>query len=1740
MARKKKTATLTGEQLQSHSVESGNIDEVTTEPRGENIVDDTTPELVDRPDPDPEAELAGEPEFHADARADEKGRELPPGPEPSGEDQWLEAFSNDMDKRFLSGPGTQPGWMNQPVDRYERVVTGQEAMEDIPRIQDALLASEEEDQHASVEAEVLEEFPDLEHEEKVEKVLETRKSDPKSFNGREPVYADPGTPLDDMHRGWLNEIKGWASSELFPIGPPGYHLAVGGEALTKISAKQAAESVKDVGSELGSLAKNTAIAVPLTIAQTMGAALDVADSVIRLIGEVEDWINVELGVSNPELWGLAPDTTREEIEALMADGLATQLADWARLPDRIPESRWSEALVAYRGLARFLVAMRLMGPMSRNVVNSMGIKSVWARRIAEGAIAGGAADMLMGGEANIMTWMFGENEKVRDSFIGWLIHDEDDTVHERNFRNLVEGSLILGPLLDIIMIAAKASQNLIRMQKLTDKERRLEVLRQRIAGESGKPLTKEEVKARRSEIEELERNKWGEVSANEVEDAISGAVERAQNRLDAIEKSFRESGGVFVDGKPLTKKNAPKKIFENGKTRKISFSEIVERNENIIRDPKTARYVFADVDSLSPAEMATRRKAREVMNQKRKPGSRKRLAQLNLASVFHHGGKSVDEFLKDVLGTLDDHVGLTAQTHRAVKQKARRGVDQLDLRDVLALGDDEVLNSVKSVQARQLLGDLTDVVHEMGKKAGEGTATVAEKYAFRQALVIHRAVLERILGVRANAGRSVDSWRIDVHSDIRRAQIMQEGLEATGGNFTLDKILYNIDKLDHVPGSGINDKMAGMMELSAGQKFEGIMRELATLAPLWSVKTHIKNHVGTGYSVFVMDTLSSFIGGRISHMKGDLPEDMMWRDQWKAKLIGFQLSWRDALTAAGERAVTGKSPVHGLTSSKLDIPQESIFGQLKTVSASRAGRIYVDPFRLMFANIGKIHSLSGRMLMSADEFYTFSAYRSNLYEQAYVRASREAAELHNATKKLDLQTFPLDKHVEKLSVPEMVLLKGEVDYKISQELDGIEFEAKHLREGRGPETIDEVLEGLSHEDSVLLSAALDHRITTHQDLWVRKGQTTTDPKLKLASDIDSLDREELLIAERYLRRRILGQDPVVPIQPGNRTLDEKFEALTPHEREAHLIAISDRISTYGLPKKKAPAPIGGTLPADVLDEIEDYTLDQLRQAREIVSERITDTLHQGSSIRPTPDAGSFEFIADNLTPNQLYMTSAALGNRINAIMERTDITSASSIANPLKFKDDVQAGAEMMNARMMWYVRNPPADMQAEAIKHAKRATFTDREHGDTLQKILRFQKKPGAYNLATYISTPASVFKNGVRHTPLVNRLLKDVREDLDAGGARAARAHAQTVAGAATMSLYWEPILYGDMFVVGSPDRGERQLQYEHGHRRHTVTLHPKYDGKMIVDGVVMDVGTVEQLLPTLVVMGRIAEIWKEKQFDEDDPDFASIMADVASVFISGVVSPSFLANGRDIMQVLSEERSSNNWVWLIHQRAMQHKPFVGALDNMAGEYDDTIRSTSANRWSGEAGVFNSLLYDRIPVWESRLPYKPTYMGGTRDISKIWFPGFSLKELGSEFAYTEVRRLGLNPEPPRMKQQFSFFGAPVTVDFKDYPTLYPGYVRFLHFGMKLFDGQTKSYAEEMNNIDSGPGRFEYEMKPDHKKKETIRAMLRVTRQAGRFYYFANHLKTIQSDDAKELRNRLLKEHAKWAVENDQPMLNE
>lgn len=201
-------------------------------------------------------------------------------------------------------------------------------------------------------------------------------------------------------------------------------------------------------------------------------------------------------------------------------------------------------------------------------------------------------------------------------------------------------------------------------------------------------------------------------------------------------------------------------------------------------------------------------------------------------------------------------------------------------------------------------------------------------------------------------------------------------------------------------------------------------------------------------------------------------------------------------------------------------------------------------------------------------------------------------------------------------------------------------------------------------------------------------------------------------------------------------------------------------------------------------------------------------------------------------------------------------------------------------------VQNDPAISKAVSAA-GLRFTFNTGlgEAGQAVQELVR---KGHLQLLVPFIRTPANIFKEMIRLTPLAPSI-KEWRTAYEAGGAEKAKAISEVVMGTAISGVVAAYALSGGITGQGSPDPNKRRAAIAAGWQPYSLKIGNKYY-------------SYQRLQPVGTLIGMAAdltEVWENAAGEENNK--VATMLSVA--FANAVTQQTFLQGVTSIVQVLAD---------------------------------------------------------------------------------------------------------------------------------------------------------------------------------------------------------------------------------------------
>ena len=289
----------------------------------------------------------------------------------------------------------------------------------------------------------------------------------------------------------------------------------------------------------------------------------------------------------------------------------------------------------------------------------------------------------------------------------------------------------------------------------------------------------------------------------------------------------------------------------------------------------------------------------------------------------------------------------------------------------------EAFNAEQAVSARIVYNDVTTKLMESAKRAASPEASTVDQFNFRKMIAVHHAVQKEFMGMRAEAGRALQAWKIPVGSAGDRVRDVEQLMIEFGGSDASSTLAKRIA----AAGSGLNTSQINEITMKSGLARSGdALSEAWTLGLLTNPTTHIVN---TASNLLVAGNL---VAERFLASK--MPNSPVTAREATQLLVGMLESTKDAFRNAGAAFKTGQG---GYGLGKIELPRVRATSAevLEATGMMKPVAYGVDMY-------GRMLSVVGKSLLAGDEFSKTILYRGQLK----ALATREGQQMGLAGRKL--------------------------------------------------------------------------------------------------------------------------------------------------------------------------------------------------------------------------------------------------------------------------------------------------------------------------------------------------------------------------------------------------------------------------------------------------------------------------------------------------------------------------------------------------------------------------------------------------------------------------------------------------------------------------------------------------------------------------------------------------------------------
>lgn len=273
----------------------------------------------------------------------------------------------------------------------------------------------------------------------------------------------------------------------------------------------------------------------------------------------------------------------------------------------------------------------------------------------------------------------------------------------------------------------------------------------------------------------------------------------------------------------------------------------------------------------------------------------------------------------------------------------------------------EAFTAEEALAARQILVASGENIIRLAKQADVGGDL--ELALLRRAMAQHQAIQHQVAGMTAEAGRALQSFRIQAQSTKEQQRAIEDAINDSGGFDINKQLAKRLSQLE-------NSKEVGqVLSQMHGNRWWNASSELFINGILSGAPTHMANMVSNLFvnALTVSERkVASLFGDSIQPGEAD------------AMLVGMVHGMRDGFRLGWQALRTGEPSDKFV---KIDT------NKYKAIAGEKFG--LTGPIGRVVDYIGIAIRTSGRLLTAEDEFFKAVGYRMELHAQAYRTAFNE-------------------------------------------------------------------------------------------------------------------------------------------------------------------------------------------------------------------------------------------------------------------------------------------------------------------------------------------------------------------------------------------------------------------------------------------------------------------------------------------------------------------------------------------------------------------------------------------------------------------------------------------------------------------------------------------------------------------------------------------------------------------------------
>ena len=321
-----------------------------------------------------------------------------------------------------------------------------------------------------------------------------------------------------------------------------------------------------------------------------------------------------------------------------------------------------------------------------------------------------------------------------------------------------------------------------------------------------------------------------------------------------------------------------------------------------------------------------------------------------------------------------------AEKFKGSIDEARRGVitnaETSKMADELGMSVPELLerrkgqafNAEEVLAARRLWAASGEKLLEAATKAATPNAGPIDQYVFRKMLATHHAVQAEVLGMRAEAGRSLQAWKIPAGGSIEKARSIDQMLSAMGGTPHSQELARRLAILAE---QGDKGALARFAEKASTSSTMDVVREVWINGLLSGPSTHVVNTL-SNTAVAFQAIYERGIAAQIGQLRG-ATGDVVAPGEAMAMTYALVTGVKDAFRMAAKSFRAGET---GYALNKIDLPNRHAISSEGFGISSETGLGRMVDF------VGEASRIPSRFMGAEDEFFKSIGYRMELHAQA--------------------------------------------------------------------------------------------------------------------------------------------------------------------------------------------------------------------------------------------------------------------------------------------------------------------------------------------------------------------------------------------------------------------------------------------------------------------------------------------------------------------------------------------------------------------------------------------------------------------------------------------------------------------------------------------------------------------------------------------------------------------------------------